>query len=339
MPKRKILVSGGTGFVGKFTVPFLREHFEVDVISRKPGSEVQGDLTLWNGGLDLESLKKKNYDVFLHMAGLYDLEANEVDCNQHNVNALGVALKVASELNVKTFVNTSTVAAAINSPLRLVKPYDLQLTKSFPDAYSLSKANGEELLKNWNGSFKKINLRLGVLIGDSQIGKIDRLDGPYAAIQAFRKLKKVLEKFPTALPLPGKEQSRLPLVPVDMAAFAITQFCLWGLKEELQDYKSFHITPEQGASVKEVYEWILKGLDISHKGIYLVDVLGESLLIKLTHSLAGLPKEQLYYMLNFPNYDSSETEEVLGKNWCPEFSKYQETLWSGYEAFISNRRD
>lgn len=339
MPKRKILVSGGTGFVGKFTVPLLKEHFEVDVISRKPGSEVQGDLTLWDGGLDLDKLKDRNYDVFLHMAGLYDLEANEVDCNQHNVNALGTALKVATQIKVKAFVNTSTVAAAINSPLRMVKPYDLQLTKSFPDAYSLSKANGEELLKNWSADFKKINLRLGVLVGDSHRGGIDRLDGPYAALDAFKKIKTVLEKVPTVLPLPGREQGRMPLVPVDVAASAIAQFCLWSLKDNSESYQSFHLTPEEGTSVRELYEWILQGLKISHKGIRLVDIMGESLLINMTHSLAGLPKEQLYYLLNFPLYDSSETERVLGKNWCPEFSLYKETLWSGYEAFISNRRD
>ena len=339
MPKRKILVSGGTGFVGKFTVPLLQEHFEVDVISRKPGSEVQGDLTLWDGGLDLEKLKERKYDLFLHMAGLYDLEASEVDCNQHNVNALGTALKIATHIKVKTFLNTSTVAAAINSPLRLVKPYDLQLTKAFPDAYSLSKANGEELLKNWSADFKKINLRLGVLVGDTLRGGVDRLDGPYAALDAFKKMKTVLEKFPTVLPLPGKEQGRLPLVPVDVAASAIAQFCLWSTQDNGESYQSFHLTPNEGASVSELYEWILRGLNIPHKGIRLVDVLGESLLINMTHSLAGLPKEQLYYLLNFPIYDSSETEKVLGKDWCPEFSNYQETLWRGYEAFISNRRD
>ena len=74
--KLKILVTGGTGFLGKQVVPLLRQNNIVDVISRADGAEIKGDLTQWNAGLDIEKLREKKYDIFLHMAGLYDLAEN-----------------------------------------------------------------------------------------------------------------------------------------------------------------------------------------------------------------------------------------------------------------------
>nr|BFD68290.1 hypothetical protein HAGR004_33120 [Bdellovibrio sp. HAGR004] len=44
MTKPRILVTGGTGFLGKRVLPLLREKFEVDVLSRSGKTEVQGDL-------------------------------------------------------------------------------------------------------------------------------------------------------------------------------------------------------------------------------------------------------------------------------------------------------
>lgn len=339
MARPRILVTGGTGFLGKKVIPLLRQKFEVDVLSRSGKTEVQGDLTQWNAGLDLEALKEKKYDLFLHMAGLYDLTASVVDCNQHNISAMGIALKVAEALSIPFFVNTSTVAAGINSSLPTVKPYDLNLSKSFPDAYSESKALGEQVLHNWpvKNIQGRVNLRLGVLVGDTQKGEIDRIDGPYHAPEAFKKLKSFIEALPTPLPLPGSEQTRLPIVPVDIAAQAIVNFCVWTLATKPQGYLSYHVTPTQGLGVRELYSSALKYQAIPHRGLILVDQIAESLIIKASKVLAKFPEEELYYLIHFPLYDTSATRAILGEGWCPEFREYEQTFWSGYEEFVSHR--
>jgi hypothetical protein len=53
--------------------------------------------------------------------------------------------------------------------------------------------------------------------------------------------------------------------------------------------------------------------------------------------IVGFPEEQLRYVLKLPLYDSSETQKVLGADWCPEFPQYEKAFWSGYEKYISNR--
>ncbi|WP_415063327.1 SDR family oxidoreductase [Bdellovibrio sp.] len=339
MTKPRILVTGGTGFLGKKVVPLLREKFEVDVLSRSGKTEVQGDLTQWNAGLDLEALKDKNYSLFLHMAGLYDLTASKVDCYQHNISSMGIALKVADALKIPYFVNTSTVAAGINSSLGSVKPYDLNFSKSFPDAYSESKALGEQLLQNWAAQLirGRVNLRLGVLVGDSKKGTIERIDGPYHSAEAFNKIRAMIESFPTSLPLPGNAQTRLPLVPVDKAAEAIVKFCDWALSSQPQGYQSYHLTPTYGLGVKELYVSALKYQAIPHRGITLFDQISESVILKVSKFLAKFPEEELHYLMNFPIYDTTATREVLGENWCPEFKEYEQVFWSGYEEFVSHR--
>lgn len=338
MGKVKILLTGGTGFLGKQVVPLLKEFAEVDVISRSSKSEVRGDLTRWNAGLDLAALKKNKYDIFIHLAGLYDLGASHMDCFQQNVMATGTALKIARELEIPVFVNASSVAAGVNSTLKVVKPFDLNFSRPFPDPYSESKALGEQMILNQSINFQLcINLRLGVLVGDTHNGKIERIDGPYHAPQAFDKIRKLIESFPGPFPLPGKKTGLLPLVPVDKAAQAIVGFAQWSQKTESKGYQSFHVTPKQGLSVQDLYLKTLKYLFVPHRGVTFVSRIPKQVLMKISKWTVKFPEEQLNYLLMFPIYDSSNTREVLGEAWCPEFETYEKSFWRGYDEYISNR--
>lgn len=337
MAKIKILLTGGTGFLGQYVVPKLREFAEVHVISRSQKAEVRGDLTRWNAGLDLESLKKNKYDIFLHLAGLYDLSANHQDCFQQNVVATGTALKIARALEIPVFMNASSVAAAVNSALRMIRPFDLNFSRAFPDPYSESKALAEQVISNQSENFRLcINMRLGVLVGDTQGRSIHRIDGPYHAPQALEKVRKLIESFPTAFPLPGTNSGRLPLVPVDKAADAILGFVKWSQDPKNQSYQSFHVTPKEGLEIRELYLRTLKHLFIPHKGITFVKRIPKPVLMKISKWAVRFPEEELNYLLTFPKYDSANTVEVLG-DWCPEFKDYEKSFWRGYDEYISNR--
>lgn len=338
MAKLKILMTGGTGFLGKSVVPLLREVADVDVISRSAEGALRGDLTRWDGGLNLEALKKNRYDIFIHLAGLYDLSARREDCYQQNVVATGTALKIARSLQIPVFINASSVAAAINSALKLVRPYDLNFSRAFPDPYAESKALGEQLVSNQSSHFRLcINLRLGVLVGDSQTGHIERLDGPYHAPKALEKVRRLIENFPGLLPLPGRKEGRMPLVPVNKAAAAILGFVRWSQATSNQGYQSFHVTPKEGLAIHDLYVKTLKHLAIPHRGVTFIRGVPRALLLKASKWTVKFPEEQLSYLLMFPKYDTTHTREVLGEDWCPEFESYEESFWRGYDEYISHR--
>lgn len=337
--KKRLLVTGGTGFLGRIAVPLLKEKFEVDLLSRSADGALRANLTKWNCGLaDIEAIKDRRYDAVLHMAGLYDLKASAVDCFMNNVAGTSQIMRLAQETGIPVVLNTSSVAAAVNAKLAVVKPYDLNFESPFPDPYAESKAQAEQMMHNWVGGPRlKVNLRLGVLVGDTAKGRIERIDGPYHAPQALDRIRGLIENSPTSFPLPGDEKTRLPIVPVDACARAIVKFCEWATSTDEAGYKSYHVVPTQGLPVKELYKSVLKHLHIRNKGFVLVNRLPKTLVKKISKWTIQFPEEQLGYMLQFPKYDVSGAVRILGEDWCPEFADYERTFWNGYEEFLSHR--
>lgn len=336
--RKRLLVSGGTGFLGRHLVPRLRERFEVAVLSRSGRSEVKGDLTAWNAGLSDQLKHLGPYDGFVHLAGLYDLSANQTDCYLQNVLGTSQALKLAESLGIPVFFNTSSIAAAINLKSERVGARDINLQRNFPDAYSESKAQAERLVQHWGGTPQcRVNFRPGVLVGDTVTGAIDRLDGPYAAPMAFEKIARFISKVPGPLVLPGGEKTRIPLVPVDSCAEAMKSLIIETMDDPRPGYSSYQLVPEEGVSLKDFYESVLKHLLIRHHGVRLMDKAPVFLVKKISNWLLGLPEEQMTYLLSFPRYEGLIQTGVVPGNWCPEFSQYEKIFWRGYEDFISNR--
>lgn len=337
---KKIIVTGGTGFLGQHLIPLLKKHHDVFVISRSGKTEIFGDLTKWDGHIQYDILSHIQFDAMIHLGGRYDLRATEVECGQSNIMGTSTALKICEKLKIPLFMNASSVAAAINTNRKKVFPEDLNFQNEFPDFYSHSKAHVEQMLKNWMGNSiqKIINLRLGVLIGDSETGSILRIDGPYHMPMLLEPLKKQIELFPTPLLLPGHEQTRLPLVPVDKAATAIQQLLEKALNTNTfsSGFTSLHLTPKKGIKVADLYRKTFDYLNINHKGIILVDSIPAFILGPLSEIIFQFPREELNYLLKFPIYDSSATQEILGEDWCPEFNEYESLFWRGYEKIMEN---
>jgi len=337
----KILMTGGTGFLGQVVQEICHEDFEIDVISRSSRADVSGDLTKWNGGLNFEELSAKNYDAFVHLAGLYDLKAPRDEVLLNNVTGTGTALKIASLLKIPVFLNASSIAAATNLSGPEIDPYEVNFSRRFHDPYAESKALAEQQIANWLGPLRvKINLRLGILVGDSVNGKISRIDGPYHTPEIFSRLRKLIESWKLPLPVPGNRDVHLPLVPVDKAAEAIMNITKWALEnKDLFGYKSFHIVPKRGLPIEDLYVSTLRHLKIHHSRLVLVRHIPEIIATKISQYALGFPEEQLRYALHLPKYNSEATRQVLGEHWCPEFTEYENSFWSGYEKYLSHRRN
>ncbi len=332
----RYLVTGGTGFLGRFVARELeRRGHSATFLTRKKtaANQIEADLTAWDAGLDISKIKGQ-YDILLHMAGLYNLRVSEDDAVLSNVVGTHTALTLAEKAEIPHFVHISTVAVTVPFPDKEtpVLPSALWLGHRFPDHYASSKSNGEKLVRHWNGHFPttKLILRPGILVGDSQTGAIERIDGPYHAIDAFRRLRSLLNSFPTALPLPGRHGARIPLVPVDAAARAIVELSERRLSE------SFHLAGRHGPTAKELFESALRHLDINQH-VKIVDQIPSFIMKPLAEFASRLPREELEYILELPALDTGHTIETLGDNWCPAFSDYAQTMWRGYDAFIQNR--
>ncbi|MFN8790383.1 MAG: SDR family oxidoreductase [Bdellovibrionales bacterium] len=334
----RFLVTGGTGFLGQYVVRGLKKIGQVDVLSRSPGSAIQGDLRRWKGGLEDQLLQPGKYAALVHLAGLYNLSAGSAETYLQNVHGTHVALQIAAEAQIPVFLNASSIAAVSNFQSSRVGPNDLDLDSNFPDAYSRSKAQAEQLVRNFMGSSPlRVNLRLGVLVGESEKGQIQRIDGPYEVAERIRSLRPWLAKWPWVLPVPGHPQARLPLVPVDQAAQALVKICQHALSVDQTGFQSYHLVPEEGVTIQKLYQSLFSHFGLGHVPLHFLEKVPDAAMIKMGSFALNLPEEQLRYAMGLPEFDRTTTQNVLGTDWCSEFEDYESQFWRGYEDFLSNR--
>lgn len=383
---KQVLITGASGFLGHWLIDALKSdqpNLEIVSLSRKPKKQagvdraIQADLSRWDAGLseaDIANLQSEKFDLFIHLAGLYDLRVSSEDGYLHNVFGTHSALHLAELFKIPTFAHISTVAvtmgrgrvvnhrmadASIRRPEFHERPSDAhdnrpiapdqEVRGPFPDHYATSKSEAEKLVRNWSGEFpkRKLILRPGILVGDSKEGKILRVDGPYQAIDAFRRLRKVLEiwqgRMPRSLrsplPLPGHPDRRIPLVPVDLAARVISKITLsFSQSEELT--KSYYVAPSNGPTAGELYSSALKHLGLNCD-VHITSGIPDSIVKPVAEWVARLPREELEYVINLPDLDLSSSDaivrELLGNDFYPPFSQLENTLWRGFDGYAQNR--
>lgn len=332
----RILVSGGTGFLGKETVRLLKENYQVDIISRTKGN-IQANLCEWKGGIDQKKIQelKGKYIAFIHLAGLYDFHASKISLFNNNVCATHGALALSKALNIPRFVNASTIATAVNQK-NFSDPYTLKTNKRYPDNYARSKALAEEMLSFFPADISNIiNLRLGILVGSTRTGHIERIDGPYRVIEFIKKIKTILSILPFISLIPAPSKRKIPLVPVNIAAKALVNILKYAINTNMKGYNSFYLTPSQGVSHKHLYQDIFNRLKIKRK-VILINFIPISFIRFFTKWIKNFPAIEMEYSFLLPFFDTKNTEKILGADWCPEYSQYKETLWQGYEEFLSN---
>lgn len=341
----RILLSGGTGFLGEQVLKFLDGRAHVTALSRSTEGYLSCDLTHWNGGLDPAKLRGA-FDAFIHLAGQYDLRAERPTLYLNNITSTHTAMAIAEKAEIPCFVQASTIAVTMNQrgATAPVPPESLRSEASFPDAYSESKAHAEKIVRNWPSTTVRSRLicRLGALVGDSKEGVIRRIDGPYHAAKSLEQLAPYLSRFPGPLPLPGRADNPIPIVPVDAAARAIVELTLNEIanatprEPDTIETRSYYLVSRRAPSAARFFQSVLDHLRIDKKPLF-VPGLPAWLARPAAEILAQLPGEELEYLVGLPPLDLDTSVAALGDDWCPEFDSYEKALWSGYEKFVSNR--
>ncbi|WP_342315586.1 SDR family oxidoreductase [Lysobacter sp. FW306-1B-D06B] len=258
-------VTGATGFIGRFLVTRLLKQRKgavyvllrkdsrkkLDAIAKKMAWDmkrvipVEGDMTQERCGVSAAQLKSLNGKVkhFFHLAAIYDLTAKPEAQHAANIDGTRHALDLAVALKAEVFHHTSSIAAAGLYP-GVFREDMFDEAEGLDDPYLRTKHESEGLVRKETRLKWRI-YRPGMVVGHSQTGEMDKIDGPY---YFFTFLKKLREMLPPWMPMLGLEGGRINIVPVDYVVDAMDHIA----HKPRLDGHCFHLTDPEPMRVGEV---------------------------------------------------------------------------------------
>ena len=257
-------VTGATGFIGRHLVEELVDHREgtIYVLCRRGsldrmeqliqgwGSDrvvpVVGDLAAPGLGVDDEWVAehREGIDHVFHLAAIYDMTADDATNETMNVGGTRNALELAHALQAGCFHQVSSVAAAGEFHGRFDETM-FDEGQHLPSAYHRTKYESERIVREEAEVPWRV-YRPAIVVGHSETGAMDKVDGPY---YFFPVMKTLRDNLPAWLPLMGVDLGDTNVVPVDYVAKAMDHLA----HAEGHDGEAFHlVNPDPQATVDMV---------------------------------------------------------------------------------------
>jgi NAD(P)-dependent dehydrogenase (short-subunit alcohol dehydrogenase family) len=247
------VVTGATGFIGKNLIDQLvkrdgdiyalvrrgsRAKLEDLIEARWPQAKerlkaIEGDITQPSAGVSAEDQALLKGAEVYHLAAVYDLEATEEANRAANVDGTRHVVELANTAGAARLHHVSSIAVAGGKWKGDFSEEMFDQRQELEHPYYATKFESEKIVRTETRVPYRV-YRPGIVIGSSETGEADRIDGPY---YAFKILQRLRSSLPNWVPLVGPEGWPLNLVPVDFVARAIDHI---GHKSGL-DGRTFHI--------------------------------------------------------------------------------------------------
>jgi NAD(P)-dependent dehydrogenase (short-subunit alcohol dehydrogenase family) len=357
-------VTGATGFIGRYLVSNLLKRKgtvyvlvrkdslkKLDAIAKKMGWDrkrvvvVEGDMTASMCGVSAAQVKALNGKIrhFFHLAAIYDLTAKAEAQRVANIEGTRNALDLAAAIGAGVFHHTSSIAAAGLYP-GVFREDMFEEAEGLEDPYLRTKHDSEGLVRQE----KRLKWRIyrpGMVVGHSQTGEMDKIDGPY---YFFTFLKKLREMLPPWMPMLGVEGGRINLVPVDYVVDAMDYIA----HKPRLDGHCFHLVDPQPMRVGEVLNTFARA-GHSPEMTMRLDARMFAFVPSGVRSVVGnlppvrrfigmllrdfkVPKETLKFITYPTRFDNREAERALRGSGIqvPPLDSYAWRLWDYWERHL-----
>src|SRR5713101_6898036 len=354
------LVTGGTGFIGRH---LLRELAKRDgdtyVLVREPSRArleriiaslgaanrmhaLAGDITAPALGLSAaDQTRLQGADIY-HLAAVYDLEASEEANERANVGGTRNVVALAEQLGARIH-HVSSIAVAGGKWKGTFTEVTFDEGQALDHPYYTSTYEAESMVR---GSCARFRIyRPGLVIGSSETGAADRIDGPYYAFKIIQRLRRAI---PEWVPLIGLEGAEINIVPVDFVARALDVI---GHQPD-RDGETFHLTDPAAQSLGDVTNELCRAAHAPQFTLR-VDSRASSMLPKemtgmLQHwrvaqtlkrrLLDGvrIPEPALQYVTNRARFTSDKAQAALAGTGveCPPLHTYAWKIWDYWERHL-----
>ncbi len=356
-------VTGATGFIGKFLLEELlkREDAKVHVLVRESSKAkvealqarygadgkrvlpVYGDIT--EPGLvapaDLKKLAGKIDHVF-HLAAVYDMNMDDATGDRINNEGTRNLVAFCNELggNVRLHHISSVAVAGGDFVGRFTEDmFDEGQRLGHP--YFRTKYESEKIVREESRVPFRI-YRPGAVVGHSETGEMDKIDGPY---YFFKTIQKISHSVPKWLPLLGVEGGRVPLAPVDYVAKAIDVIA----HKDGHDGECFCLIQSRSPTVGELLQTLFeaahgpqfaKKLELPPMSDTVRQITNEvgsripEVVRRRISKAIGVPVSVLGYVSNQAVFDDKHARKVLKGSGvsCPDIRDYADKLWAYWEV-------
>ncbi|SDS19112.1 Thioester reductase domain-containing protein [Nocardioides scoriae] len=368
-------VTGATGFIGRYLVTELVENREGTIYALcREGSRarlqalvdqwgedrvvpVVGDLSEPDLGVDPQWIAEHRGDVdhVFHLAAIYDMTASDELNEQLNVGGTRNAVALAEHLGAGCFHQVSSVAASGD----FVGVFDETMFdegQRLPSPYHRTKFESERIVREECEVPWRV-YRPAVVVGDSETGAMDKVDGPY---YFFPLLKRMRDALPGWVPLVGVDLGDTNVVPVDYVAKAMDHLA----HVPGHDGEAFHlVNPEPMNTVGLVNTFAAAAnaprfavpVDRTVTGLLPTQLLPRALrpaallgralhlppvqlALAQTIGRLGIPPEVLGHVSFSSVYASRRTERALAGSGIsvPDLDSYAPALWSWWEEKLDD---
>ncbi len=354
-------VTGATGFIGRHLLAkLLARKGEVYCLVRKGSQEkfeelrarfgvdakrlhaITGDLSKSSLGVSPAQRRALDGKIrhFFHLAAIYDLAADAESQIEANVGGTRNALQLAEQIRAGCFHHTSSIAVAGLYP-GVFREDMFDEAEDLDHPYFKTKHDAEALVRK-NSTIPYRIYRPAVVLGHSQTGEIDKIDGPY---YFFRALKKLRQSLPQWMPVIGIEGGRVNMVPVDYVVDAMDHIA----HKPGLDGGCFHLTDPAPRRIGEVLNIFARAGHAPEMTMRLDARMFAFIPSMVKQALAGLPPVKRFThvvlrdlgipaeairMVNYPTrFDAREAERALRgtRIRVPDLQTYAWRLWDYWE--------
>ncbi len=354
-------VTGATGFIGRNLVEQLLEREGTIYVLVREGSRgrleelrsrwgadqariipVTGDLSQENLGCgdQIDELRGQ-IDHFFHLAAIYDMTADAESQRIANVEGTRHAVQLAEALDAKRFHMVSSIAAAGLYKGTFTEDMFDEAEHVENHPYFQTKHESEAVVREESQVPWRV-YRPGIVVGHSETGEMDKIDGPY---YFFKLLQRARNALPQWFPGVGIEGRRINIVPVDYVARAMDHIAhIDGF-----DGQAFHLTDPKPLSAGQVINVFAKAAHAPEATMRIDSKMFDFIPKQVRNGLTmlppvkritdqvladlGIPRSVLVY-INYPtDFDSTKTQTALEGTGIsvPPLPSYADKLWDYWE--------
>jgi thioester reductase-like protein len=304
---------------------------------------VVGDLRRPLLGVEQEQVTELRGKInhFFHLAAVYDMTAPAERNTAVNVGGTTHAVELARALEAERLHHVSSIAVAGEYRGVFEEDY-FDEGQKLPSPYHRTKFEAERIVREQPYVPWRV-YRPAIVVGDSQTGEMDKIDGPYYFFKAIQRTRALV---PEWVPLVGLDLGRTNVVPVDWVAGALDHIA----HEPDLDGHAFHLTDPRPQRVDELYNEFAAA---AHAPRFAISVdkrltgllpIGPLSLVtrvpplrqarRLVLRELGIPPEVLAHAELKPRFDTHRAERALKGSALerpPALHEYAPRLWDYWE--------